>query len=103
MKRNYKTNQKEFLLYDLPNLCVPEIINSALLDDIFKIEDMIERLDETFMSYDKLDTTQNASISIEDTVIHEELLNELYNILKLKLNKKLYKKGGQYELNYYFI
>lgn len=35
---SYKTNQKEFLLYDLPNLCVPEIINSALLDDIFKIE-----------------------------------------------------------------
>lgn len=70
----------------------------SVIDDIFKIEDMIERLDETFMSYDKLDTTQNASISIEDTVIHEELLNELYNILKLKLNKK-----EKYVLKYHIL
>jgi hypothetical protein len=35
---SFITNQKESLLYDLSDLCVPEIINSALLDDIFKIE-----------------------------------------------------------------
>ena len=33
-----KQIKKNFYYMILPNLCVPEIINSALLDDIFKIE-----------------------------------------------------------------
>ena len=52
-----------------------------------KKEINVERLDETFMTYEKLDSINYGNIDIEHLVIHQELLKELESIiLKLRLN-----------------
>ncbi len=52
-----------------------------------KKEINVERLDETFMTYEKLDSINYGNIDIEHLVIHQELLKELESIiLKSRLN-----------------
>lgn len=49
---------------------------------ILKIENMIENLEISFMSYEKLDTVLNGNINIENLIIHEQLLEKLSDSIK---------------------